>query len=129
MTKQEFLKNYTFLTYQEVDEKENYGMSHFVLILDNLGTIIPFKYIKSKEGGMYYADPTFNYKLNGKNEFVKLIDSTSKRLWLIEFVKENVQMLKGNSQPIAMSASLGIAQPQTQPKTQGGAATDEQCPF
>lgn len=116
MNREEFLKEFSFVSYITMNPDKNYDMKGAVLLVDSKGILLVFKHLKNKKtGGYYFAAPSFSYKQDDDtNKFTDLIDSTSQRMWLLDFVKEQVQKIEGN-----LSAS---------PVIQGG-VDDSQCPF
>src|SRR5579872_1488391 len=114
MNREEFLKEFSFVSYISMNPDKNYNMKGAALVVDSKGILLVFKHLKNKTtAGYYFAAPSFSYKQDDDtNKFIDLIDSTSQKMWLIDFVKAHVQKLEGNAAPF--------------PVMQGG-VDDSQC--
>lgn len=116
MNKEEFLKEFSFVSYIPMNPDQNYSMKGAALVVDSKGILLVFKHLKNKTTqGYYFAPPSFSYKQDDDtNKFVDLIDSTSQKIWLTDFVQSQVKKLEVSVSPI--------------PVIQGG-VDDSQCPF
>jgi hypothetical protein len=116
MTKEEFLKNYQFLSYDSVNPLENYGMLGYVSILVYGEILMVFKHVRKKEGtGDFFSPISFNVIRGTTKSYIdaNAIDSKSKNLWLMDYIRECVTKAVNTPSvfsPIAPKESGGFPQ-------------------
>lgn len=124
------MNNFEFLGYEETpnDKYDMLGIATIRMTLQSGSKIVlRYKKVKAKNGGEFICASSFGIEKNGEKKYrqTNKLDSDVENDMLLEAIEEKVKEFQStrSSQPMAMSSSLGVAQ------TQGGAATDEQCPF